>query len=388
MGCTPSKESVCRNCQSQCSPIRRSYSSYGGHSPRYDSDNHGHHLVALTSTTLGYLFLNPDTPDQSSKPNQVCQDPIVEQVLDHQGLVPPKVLEMNNKDLPIEVIKIDTWSKMINESNTKNVPKTPIGTPPGEPETINTWELMEGLDDSSPLQPRFINGHVHCFSSNTTPFDQPKTPSQEKVNLYNSNSNSNGTSMSLEFGKNNGGDAKKLSQIEKNEIILHSKERLILYFTSLRGVRKTYEDCCHVQAILKNSGVHVDERDVSMHSGFREELKNLLGDTYGGSGVGLPKVFIGRKYIGGVDEIRRFHDGYQLDKVLEGCELADHGGPCEACGNIRFLPCETCSGSCKIYYEVNSDEGETEELEENDYGFQRCPDCNENGLVKCPNCWD
>ena len=61
---------------------------------------------------------------------------------------------------------------------------------------------------------------------------------------------------------------------------------------------------------------------------------------------------------------------------------------CEACGDIRFVPCETCCGSCKIYYEGDEDENEEEYVdgEVGECGFQRCPDCNENGLIRCPMC--
>ncbi|XP_076908483.1 uncharacterized protein At5g39865-like [Bidens hawaiensis] len=305
MGCKQSKQRLCRNCNAQCSPVRRSYSSYSSHPCDDDNSNNGRHEVARTSTTLGYLLLEP-YPAVAPVPQQLVYRGSSES--DQAGVVEPQ-----------------TWSKLINEKITKNIIlETPIIMPPGEPETINAWELMEGLDDSSPLKP----------------------PS---------------TSI--------------------------TKEKVVLYFTSLRGVRKTYEDCCDIQAILKNSGARVDERDVSMHLGFKEELKELLGDRYDG---GLPKVFVGRKYIGGADEIRRLHDEFRLDKVLEGCEMAasgdggDRGGGCEACGDIRFLPCEKCSGSCKIYYEVTV----KSEKEESDYGFQRCPDCNENGLIRCPICCD
>jgi hypothetical protein len=36
-----------------------------------------------------------------------------------------------------------------------------------------------------------------------------------------------------------------------------------------------------------------------MHLGFKEELKELLGEGYYGKG-GLPKVLIEKKYIGGI----------------------------------------------------------------------------------------
>ena len=138
------------------------------------------------------------------------------------------------------------------------------------------------------------------------------------------------------------------------------KDKVVLYFTSLRGVRKTYEDCCHVRLILKGLGVRVDERDVSMHSGFKEELKELLGHGYGKGGLGLPRVFVGRNYIGGAEEIQQLHEEGKLEKLLDCCGKIEDGidgdGLCEACGDVRFMPCETCYGSCKIYYEGDEEE--------------------------------
>ncbi|WMV15141.1 hypothetical protein MTR67_008526 [Solanum verrucosum] len=92
--------------------------------------------------------------------------------------------------------------------------------------------------------------------------------------------------------------------------------------------------------ILKGLGVKIDERDVSMHAGFKKELKELLP----GEGYMLPRVFLGRKYIGGVDEICRMDENGQLEKVVESCQRVENG-VCESCGDVRFVPCETCYGS-------------------------------------------
>ncbi|KAK4360748.1 hypothetical protein RND71_019700 [Anisodus tanguticus] len=56
-------------------------------------------------------------------------------------------------------------------------------------------------------------------------------------------------------------------------------------------------------------GVEIDERDVSMHAGFKE-LKELL---------------LGEEYIGGVDEICRMHEDGQLEKIVESCERVEDG---------------------------------------------------------------
>lgn len=338
--------------------------------------------------------------------------------------------DVKSKDFSVGLIEAKTWSNMINEKIPKVIPKTPIRTPPGEPETINTWELMEGLEDISPFRSPI---HVRSFSFDvvrdpnpmpTSPIDRPKsrfhengTASPKPMWLHmadNEDLNTNSgvpefdpeiisnfrkslEELSPDHDKQLGTVENDLSidtKIENDTFSDHNwspydkeKEKLVVYFTSLRGVRKTYEDCCHVRVILKSLGVRVDERDVSMHSGFKEELKELLKDGFHGGS--LPKVFVGNKYIGGADEIRRLNEDGQLEKLLECCEKVDDGcgdggKACEACGDIRFVPCETCSGSCKIYYEA--EEEQTEEGEEEEYGFQRCPDCNENGLIRCPIC--
>lgn len=58
----------------------------------------------------------------------------------------------------------------------------------------------------------------------------------------------------------------------------YNNNKVVVYFTSLRGVRKTFEDCCLVRMILQGYGVRLDERDLSMHRGFRDELQQILGE--------------------------------------------------------------------------------------------------------------
>ena len=102
----------------------------------------------------------------------------------------------------------------------------------------------------------------------------------------------------------------------------------------------------------------LDSKDIkgkqgSLRNAFRiQELKELLGEGYYGKG-GLRKVFIEKKYIGEVEEIQKLHDDKKLEKLLDCCERIDDieggNGACEICGDIKFVPCETCYGSCKIY---------------------------------------
>ncbi|KAL2528738.1 Uncharacterized protein Fot_21339 [Forsythia ovata] len=477
MGCVNSKKKVCRNCQA---PVRRSYSMHDRRPPEKSSDDH--HVVVLTSSTLGSLRLDPINRNHPLNQYHFIEDVIP---IENEGINKEKV---NKDEFQMGMIEAKTWSKMINEKIPKVFAKTPTRTPPGEPETINVWELMEGLEETSPLR---HHHHLRSFSfqvsrnPNLSRLDEQTTPRLKDngealttplwpdMTVNDSNSNSNGTSvhaprnpilphlddqtmptvkenyeassipllpdMSDNDSNSNSNDTSIVSEFDpevistfrkaleelppanpfhlksmdsEKQAVLAGKDqplevkdeqkvngsfernkviadKVIVYFTSLRGVRKTYEDSCHVRVILKGLGVKVDERDVSMHSGYKGELKDLLGDRFSG---GLPRVFVGRKYIGGAEEIRRMNEEGRLEKMVESCELVEdcrgggRNGVCEACGDVRFVPCETCSGSCKIYYEGDFDEEYDESAHE--YGFHRCPDCNENGLVRCPICCD
>ncbi|KAF8010033.1 hypothetical protein BT93_J0873 [Corymbia citriodora subsp. variegata] len=436
MGCASSKQKKrCRHCNvpySPYSPVRRSYSIHGDHLPQSRDDSY--HLVALKSSTLGSLKLDPSYQITNHMEKVMVADGGDRKICNGSN----GVNENGVKEFAMGLIEAKTWSNMIEEKIQKVVPMTPIRTPPGEPETINTWELMEGLEDTSPFR---SPNHVRSFSFEVVrspvhaPADRPKSRFQE-------NGAVSPKPMWLLMADGNGLDSEavvasfdpevistfrksleglspdppfhiqSLNNQERPSMAGHDslpmeatetkiangidpkgfpcgKEKVIVYFTSLRGVRKTYEDCCHVRVILKSIGVRIDERDVSMHSGFKEELRELLGDGAGGGG--LPRVFVGSKYIGGAEEIRRMHEEGQLEKFLDNCEMVDDGsggngnsGACEACGDVRFVPCERCSGSCKVYYDGASEEDAEEEGDE--YGFQRCPDCNENGLIRCPIC--
>lgn len=145
------------------------------------------------------------------------------------------------------------------------------------------------------------------------------------------------------------------------------EKAVVLYTTSLRGIRKTYEDCNNVRSVLESFGVCIDERDVSMHLDFRNELKELMGKP-----VAVPRLFIRGRYIGGADEVLQFHEDNKLDGLLAGLSTDRAGKVCDGCGGMRFVPCLECSGSCKLVNDQNV--------------VVRCPHCNENGLIQCPIC--
>ncbi|CAN6561883.1 unnamed protein product [Malus baccata var. baccata] len=146
-------------------------------------------------------------------------------------------------------------------------------------------------------------------------------------------------------------------------------DRIVVYFTSLRGVRRTYEDCYAVRMIFRGFGVWVDERDISMDSAYRKELQSVLGEK----NVSLPQVFIRGKYVGGAEVIKQLFETGELAKILQGIPTRKPGYVCEGCGDARFAPCVNCSGSRKVF-------------DEEEGVLKRCPECNENGLIRCPDC--
>lgn len=148
-----------------------------------------------------------------------------------------------------------------------------------------------------------------------------------------------------------------------------TEDRIVLYFTSLRGIRRTFEDCYSVRMIFRGFRVWVDERDISMDLAYKKELQSVLGDK----NVSLPQVFFGGKYLGGADVIKQLCETGELAKLLAKYPKMAPGFVCDYCGDVRFVPCTNCSGSRKVFDE---DEGE----------LKRCLECNENGLIRCPDC--
>lgn len=147
-----------------------------------------------------------------------------------------------------------------------------------------------------------------------------------------------------------------------------TEDRVVIYITSLRGIRKTFQDCHSIRMIFRGLRVNLDERDISMDIAYKRELQRVLGENT----ISLPQVFIKGKYIGGADVIRQLLEAGELVRLIKGLPLRSIN-PCDACDDMRFIPCTNCNGSRKVF-----DEDEEQQ--------KRCTDCNENGLVRCPLC--
>ncbi|KAG0499203.1 hypothetical protein HPP92_003894 [Vanilla planifolia] len=155
---------------------------------------------------------------------------------------------------------------------------------------------------------------------------------------------------------------------------------VVLYTTTLRGVRRTFEDCERVRQVMEGraaeAGLEVDERDVALHGDYLREVRELAGE-----GATVPRVFVGGRYIGGAAEVVEVDETGKLGEMMRWLGRRNGGGEkgkrgrrdCEGCGGARFVPCLVCGGSCKV-------------ASEDAQGFKRCGSCNENGLVMCPLC--
>ncbi|KAI3446526.1 hypothetical protein Pfo_003191 [Paulownia fortunei] len=257
---------------------------------------------------------------------------------------------------------------------------------------INALELMEGLDEEEiyfHMVEMDASDIVNPYESDENMESKPlwKHLSEESL-LAKMDSNVVSSYRKALLGRHNGCEKTKdiskpakIEALEKNDAsslvsdsdesgyLWDAKDRIVLYYTSLRGIRKTYEDCCAVRVIFRCFRVCVDEKDISMDRSYRKELQDALKVK----AVSLPQVFIKGRYIGSAEEIKELNEAGELAKLLEGFPLMDLGFVCESCGDARFLPCSNCNGSRKVYEE---EEGKT----------TRCSDCNENGLIRCSGC--
>lgn len=235
---------------------------------------------------------------------------------------------------------------MGNSASSDQNPNFSINPQPNHDSTINNWELIDDYDF-------YIVQHPNHNSSNLG------KPSSYFNGLIKKTDDSPDFLDSYELVEHGVPNCCKDSNFKKDLIVL--------YFTSMRGIRKTYEDCCQVRMILKSSGVLVDERDVSMDSKYRKELQNV----FQGKRFSLPQVFVRGKCLGGAEEIKQLHEDGELAVLLKGFPVKDPGLVCRSCGDARFVLCCDCNGSRKCF---------------RDGEMKMCDNCNENGLIHCPGC--
>ncbi|XP_071847845.1 glutaredoxin domain-containing cysteine-rich protein CG12206-like [Apostichopus japonicus] len=150
--------------------------------------------------------------------------------------------------------------------------------------------------------------------------------------------------------------------------------KIVIFTTSMRIVRQTFDDCQLVRKIFQNHRVRYEEKDLFMNAEYHDELIARLGE---GHPVTLPIIFIDGELIGDVERLEKLNETGELRRILERFEKYTPTSNCDVCGGFRFVPCKSCSGSKKS-------------LNRNDFTDQfhalKCTKCDENGLMKCPDC--
>ena len=70
----------------------------------------------------------------------------------------------------------------------------------------------------------------------------------------------------------------------------------MVYTTSFRGVRSTFEECKYVLSVFHNLRVRVEERDIYVHKYYHSELEERIEGEE--ERVNVPQVFISGQRIG------------------------------------------------------------------------------------------
>ncbi|CAK9145147.1 unnamed protein product [Ilex paraguariensis] len=167
----------------------------------------------------------------------------------------------------------------------------------------------------------------------------------------------------------NSQDSESNSKLFQSECPQGFENGVVIYTTTLSGIRKTFEDCNIARSVIESHHVQMFERDVSMDSGFKEELRGLMGTKE----VKVPLVFVRGRLIRGADEIVKLEEEGKLGNMFCGIPRAVAAGWCEGCAGVQFVICMDCNGSCKVV----GDDGKM---------TVKCGECNENGLIQCPLC--
>ncbi|OAY59736.1 uncharacterized protein At5g39865 [Manihot esculenta] len=308
-----------------------------------------HHIVSLTSTTYGLLNLDPPPQSAATTP------PTPPARFTLGSIFPSPLCEPKSLCPDPRPLRSDC------------------------PETIDSWELMSGLDNESfrfsPIIKKDRTASTEKENSNPNFTFNPTLESNILKPLKNS-----GFATSTPGSTPLKDNAHLLDRYEKL-CPPNGENRVVIYTTTLRGIRKTFEACNFIRTAIEGFEVLICERDVSMDLGFREELRELMKGKEREATV-PPRLFVKGRYVGGVEEVMKIVEEGKMGELLQGLPKKRAGDVCDGCGDVRFLPCFSCNGSSKIVMVVKEELGQ----KQGRTLVVRCPDCNENGLVLCPIC--
>ncbi|XP_046706112.1 glutaredoxin domain-containing cysteine-rich protein 1 [Silurus meridionalis] len=165
-----------------------------------------------------------------------------------------------------------------------------------------------------------------------------------------------------------------LAKVTEPELTLEFG-RIVIYTTSFRVVRTTFERCELVRKIFQNHRVKFMEKNIALDSEYGKELEMRCRRV--GEPPSLPVVFIDGHYLGGAEKILSMNESGELQDLLTKIERVQHPHTCQTCGGFAFMPCSMCHGSkMSVFRNCFTDS----------FKALKCTACNENGLQPCPSC--
>ncbi|XP_009578753.1 PREDICTED: glutaredoxin domain-containing cysteine-rich protein 1-like, partial [Fulmarus glacialis] len=94
--------------------------------------------------------------------------------------------------------------------------------------------------------------------------------------------------------------------------------RIVIYTTSLRVVRTTFERCELVRKIFQNHRVKFEEKNIALNSDYGKELDERCRRVC--EVPSLPVVFIDGHYLGGAEKILLMNESGELQDLLTKIE--------------------------------------------------------------------
>ncbi|AWP11799.1 putative glutaredoxin domain-containing cysteine-rich protein 1-like [Scophthalmus maximus] len=151
--------------------------------------------------------------------------------------------------------------------------------------------------------------------------------------------------------------------------------QIVIYTTSFRVVRNTFERCALVRKIFQNHRMKFVEKNIALDIEYGKELEERCKRV--GEPPSLPVVFIDGHYLGGAEKILGMNESGELQDLLAKIERVQHPQTCQTCGGFAFIPCPMCHGSkMSIFRNCFTDS----------FKALKCTSCNENGLQACGSC--
>uniref|UniRef100_A0A3B3HVV4 Glutaredoxin and cysteine rich domain containing 1 n=1 Tax=Oryzias latipes TaxID=8090 RepID=A0A3B3HVV4_ORYLA len=119
--------------------------------------------------------------------------------------------------------------------------------------------------------------------------------------------------------------------------------RIVIYTTSFRVVRTTFERCELVRKIFQNHRMKFVEKNIALDSEFGKELEQRCRRV--GEPPSLPVVFIDGHYLGGAEKILAMNESGELRDLLTKIEV------CFYClKHHQVIPCLINAGKFFLFW--------------------------------------